>query len=302
MKKLLFAGFLSLCMLICTACSDGNGGRLPMGNGGFNGYDIMQDANSVQQNNNNTQQYPDNNNAQQGDVYQQTPSGGWDWSGIPNLPSNSYITANGVNITDGYFYYTENTADSTQQFMGVFIYNGTTYALAAMIPNNIVQSGMALHNSDFTNGNGVMYYFDGYSNMLSDSYAGFSSADAHFALYNFSYGSSATFYIKLKMTVNGSNVDIEMAGESYYIDPNTVEQNSQDNGGGNGYTGNTGNTGGNTCVYCSGTGKCHICRGAGSTRDGLPFWGDPSLDDYAIVCSSCGGTGTCTYCSGTGVG
>ncbi len=228
----------------------------------------------------------------------ETDASKWDWSAIPEMADITYIKINGETVTNGYFQYTSEPQYG-DYFMAGFTYNDSTYVFGAVVPTAKVESGMALNGSDLTTSDSFIYYMRigndlSMEELMSNTSSSFSGADMHFGLYDYYPNESAAFYVKADVPASGGSVTIEMFGSSYYVgnDTGADEGTSIDTGAA---------AGSDVCIYCDGTGQCHICRGAGATKTGMPFYGDPDLDDYAYLCNGCNGTGECSYCYGTGI-
>lgn len=298
MKKVFIALLTCVCMALTAACGSADDDSFSANTDRTSSVQTQDKANKPVNTTAADIQTPDQPTAD--DLSVQQDSSKWDWSAIPEMANLTYIKVNGETVTDGYFQYTSEPQFG-DYFMAGFNYNNSTYVFGAVVPTAKVESGMALNGSDFTSSDSFIYYMRigndlSIDELMSNSSAGFSGADMHFGLYDYYQNESAAFYVKADVPASSGTVTIEMFGSAYY----TQTVSGGDTGTGDTGTGGGGYTQSDVCIYCSGTGKCHVCSGAGATKTGMPFFGDPNLDDYAFICTGCNGTGECSYCYGTG--
>lgn len=229
---------------------------------------------------------------------EQSGEDGYDWSQIPDMPTNSYLRVNGSDVTEGMFYY---TTDETGRplIMAMYSYNGGTYVIGVAIPDEAAKDGAAYNNSEVYSA-GCSIVFTDYATaeyVISDDNPDFQRKEVHIGLYRYTEGQIATFYVKTDIPINGSTTTLEMAGESQFIDRSQLEGSS---GGGNAGGGN-----GGRCWRCAGTGKCYSCNGDGicSACRGEGWFGDTMCLSCTGSgrCDPCGGDGLCPVCGGTGI-
>ena len=192
----------------------------------------QQNTEQSQQQNTEQSQQQNNEQAQQSETPVTSEPTGYDWSAIPDMPTNSYLKVNGTDVTEGMFYYTTDETGNPL-LMTIFNYDGGTYTFGLVIPSTAAVEGAAFNNKDAFDKGCIIEF----ANNLTGEYVGtdnnssLQNSETHIGLYRYTASQIATFYIKTE----------------------------------------------------------------------IPWWGDPTLDDYAVICSGCGGTGDCSYCFGTGV-
>lgn len=190
-------------------------------------------------------------------------------------------TLNGSAPDGSYAVYTQ---DSFGENFSIMVVQGQLlFAYFGVIPTDKCKDGasytynqldsntaMGLFVYDFTGSEPAYYYYNTIEN--TDVIT-----DASMSVKSFSSKSSAEFDLSITHTYNGKTYKFEGKAYTSYTDAAALEAASS-----------SGNS--DTCTYCSGSGRCNVCHGLGTTS-----WGGTT-----ITCTSCGGAGSCYYCEGTG--
>ena len=309
MKKAIMAALLSVCVMLTSACTINI-------NAGGDSSSQSSDSSQSQQADTEAQADITEAPAEQTEApIQQTEAPieqteapaqqgtQYDWSQIPDMPTNSYLTLDGSNIAEGMFYYTTDETGNPL-LMSVFNFNGGTYTIGVVIPSTAAVEGAAFNNKAAFDAGCQIVFADAITGEYVESAgnSAFQNGETHIGLYRYTSGQLATFYVKTEIPMDDGTHILEMAGESGFVERSQLEGagNTDGNTGGNG-----GGTTGSRCMVCYGTGVCSFCDGDGlcSSCRGEGMIGNSICYTCggAKYCKNCGGNGLCQYCNGTGI-